>query len=579
MQPANNKMLSTVAPVRSVNGDASDLLATSSAGASFSFQQLWRKLLRQKALFLLTLLLTLLAAALYSWTVAPQFRAVSMLQIEKEGAKVVEFGELSQPRPDLGDQDPFFRTRYEQLKSRQLAAQVIEELDLENRLFNRAFATPMKQKLRQQLDHMLVPVNQLLDKQPNAGQPNLGSVMTKADYVNQFLRGLYVEPVEKTHLVKVFYETPDPELSADIVNTLVDNFVSGNVDENSATGDLVQNVLDQELVRSRERLTETEQRLVDYARDNNILEVNNSQSTQEQKLNELNRSLAAAEQRQLEAENQLQQAQSHGSVPGLLASPVVEGLKQQLAELEGRYQNQLKIFKPAYPDMQQMAQEIQLLKRQLAAEQATLKQSLQAEKVAATGLATQLRRELDNYKSELGTLRDRSVEYNALQREVDTQRKLYEELLQRQEEVGVATASRDMTSMKVIDPADVPTESFKPNKILNMLIAFVVGSLLGAALALLRETMTNKIRSSDELQSFSGLPVLGKIPHISGSARQQLSLAASRQIGSPVAEAYRIAATNMRYINPDNPSQVILLTSVNPGEGKSTSSILSLIHI
>ena len=341
--------------------------------------------------------------------------------------------------------------------------------------------------------------------------------------------------------------------------------------EDSQTDAYAQTFLELELEKARERLTDSEEELVQYARDNEILEVNNSQQTQEQKLTGLNAALSAAEQRQVEAESQLQQARLHGSVSGILANPVVEGLKRQLSDLEANYQNQLKIFKPAYPDMQQLAQEIATVKRKLNTEKATLSTSLQAEKTAASNLSERLKTELADYENELINLRDRSVEYNALQREVDTNRKLYEGLLQRNKEVSIA-AGASSSNVRVIDTATVPPRSFRPQKLLNMLIGLVAGLLLASALALLRESFRKSLPTS-ELENLSGLPVLGTIPYVKRGQQHNLALSTVRDIGSSVAEAYRVAATNLKFAFPGKGSRTILLTSINPAAGKSTSAV------
>ncbi|HPY42555.1 MAG TPA: GNVR domain-containing protein, partial [Thiolinea sp.] len=306
---------------------------------------------------------------------------------------------------------------------------------------------------------------------------------------------------------------------------------------------------------------------------------NNSQATQERKLDDLNTALAAAERRRIEAESQLGQARKHGNVVGVLSNPVVESLKRQLVDLEGQYENQSKIFKPAYPEMQQLSQQIGVVRSKLATEVSNLKQSLEAEYAASKRLEGQVRSELDGYKGELVNLRDRSVEYNALKREVETSRKLYDDLLKRVSEVTVASGANKATNIRIIDAAKAPADPFRPSKRLNMLVGLITGLILAAGLALLRETLRRSLTSGDELQSVSGLPVLGTIPHVRRMSEQDLAMVTMREPNSPAAEAYRIAATNIRFALQAGKPSVIVLTSVNPSEGKSTSSVnLALSH-
>ncbi|UOG91566.1 MAG: polysaccharide biosynthesis tyrosine autokinase [Candidatus Thiothrix sulfatifontis] len=532
---------------------------------TLTLEDVWRRLLRQKWTLLLTALAVLLLTAYFTWTATPSYRAGATIQIEKEGVQVVNFGTVTSASPDMGEQDPFFRTQYEQLKSRKLAERVIADLDLRTRLFER----PAKFSL---LTSIKVIIQGFIGSFLSAKQTAAGSNKT-ADYAAQFVEKLYVEPIEKTHLVKVFYESPEPVLSADIVNALINAFIKENISSQSETDTYAKEFLEQELDKSRQRLTLQEGKLIEYAKQNGILEVNNSQSSQERQLDELYSALGAAERTRIQAESQMIQGRKHGNVREVLNNPVVEGIKQNLNTLEAEYQEKLKLFKPAFPDMQRLQQQIQEVRSQLQQEVGGLKQSLQAEYAAAKNLEDDLRSQLDAYKSELVDLRDRSIEYNALKREVETSRDLYDGLLQRMKEVNVAS-NVTSSNIRVVDAAAPDNEVFRPKKALNLIIGSLVGLMLGVGAALLRETLSQSVASVSELQTLSGLPVLGTIPHVRHLSESNLALATVRDAGSLLAESYRVMTANLRFVLPGGVApRVTLITSVNPAEGKSTSAV------
>jgi capsular exopolysaccharide synthesis family protein len=522
-----------------------------------TLEDIWRKLVRQKWVFLPVMLATILLAAFITWSIQPTYRSMATLQIEKEGVQVVNFGSVNNASPDMGELDPFFRTQYEQLKSRKLAESVMSDLGLQQHLFEHKQKPGM---IRSLLSGIFPSTEEGENKKP-----------VSVDYTAAFINGLYVEPIEKTHLVKVFYESPDPVLSAQIVNTLVNNFIKTNINSQSETDAYAKEFLERELDKARTRLTMQDTKLVEYAKSHDILEVNNSQSTQEKKLDDLYAALGEAERNRIQTESQMIQGRKHGNVSQVLDSPVVEGLKSRLSELEARYQDQLKIFKPNYPDMQSLDQQIQEIRRQLSGEVGNIKQSLDSQFLAAKKLEDDLRNELENYKQELVGLRDRSIEYDALKREVETSRNLYEGLLQRVKEVNVA-ANASTSNIRVVDPAAPATDMFRPNRKLNMIIGSLVGLLLGFGAALLRETLNQTVASITELQALSGLPILGTIPRMRNMAESTLALSTARDMASPFAEAYRVAAANLRFILPEGFPRVTLITSVNPAEGKSTSA-------
>jgi capsular exopolysaccharide synthesis family protein len=526
--------------------------------------EIWQRLLRQKWTVLLVALPVFLLTAYLTWTTPPTYRAETLIQIEKEGARVVEFNTISQTAPDLGEQDPFFRTQYEQLKSRKLAEQVISEQELAQRQFDRPQPANF---LKTGLDTLKDWITGWFASKPSAGN------VTKADeYVNQFQTNLYVEPIEHTHLVKVFYESQDPILSAQVVNALVDAFIKSNLGAQTETDTYAKEFLEKELEKARDRLTMQEAKLVEYAKQNNILEASTSPTSQEKKLDDLYLALGTAERNRIQAESMLIQSRGSGNVRDVLGNPLIEGIKQNLVTLEADYQEKLKLFKPAYPDMQRLQQQIQSVRSQLNREIGSLKQSLQADYNAASKVEADIRAELDNYKGELVNLRDKSIEYNALKREVETSRNLYDGLLQRMKETSVV-ANMTSSNIKVVDAAAPATDVFRPKKKINLMLGALAGLLLGIGAALLRETLGQNVTSVSELQALSGLPVLGTIPRVRTFSRQALTRVSIRGEISPLAEAYRVAAANLRFISPCDGARVTLFTSANPAEGKSTSAI------
>lgn len=545
--------------------------ATGVSAHALTLEDVWRRLMRQKWTLLLTALSILLLTAYITWTTPPTYRAGATIQIEKEGVQVVNFGTVTSASPDMGEQDSFFRTQYEQLKSRKLAAQVITDLDLQTRLFERpepfSVLTAFKVILKELFGSLLPAKDVTPQKVP--------------DYATDFSQKLYVEPIEKTHLVKIFYESPDPVLSADIVNALINAFIKENISSQSETDTYAKAFLEQEMEKARQRLTLQEAKLIEYAKQNGILEVNNSQSSQERKLDELYSALGAAERARIQAESQMIQGRKRSSAHEVLNNPVVEGIKQNLSTLEAEYQDKLKLFKPAFPDMVSLQERIDELRRQLNHEMGDLQQSLQAEDasakhgeyIAAKKLEDDLRAEVDGYKSELVDLRDRSIEYNALKREVETSRNLYDGLLQRMKEVSVAS-NVTSSNIRVVDAAAPDNEIFRPKKALNLILGGLVGLMLGVGAALLRETLNQGVASVSELQTLSGLPILGTIPHVRHLSESNLAMATVRDAGSLLAESYRVMTANLRFVLPGGLApRVTLITSVNPAEGKSTSAV------
>jgi len=515
---------------------------------------------RQKLVIISTMLLLLGLALWYTLSTPPTYRASAIVQIEREGAQIVTFGHTTQSGGSFEtDKDPFFRTRYEMLKNRLIAQKVIDELNLHTSLVP-------KEKQR------LLSVNGIKRFFGIQKKTTRSKAPERIDYPSIFLKNLLIQPIGGTHLVQVFYEAPTAQEAKNVVTSLISNFIKGQIETKSETGEYAKKFLTKQLADSRERLRNSEEALVKYANAKGILGVDDKQTRHVKKLENLDAALVKAEIVRIEAESLYQQMKKVGSVSAVLTNPVVGSLKARLVQLEGDYQEMLKTFKPNYPDMVRLQQQINNAKGKLQQEMVNIQRSMKAEYLAAKRQENKIREELSQFNRKMYSLQDSSIDYNTLKREVNTNGKLYNNLLQRLEEVNVASAV-NTSNISIIEPVIVPFSKYRPRPKLNMIIGLFSGLLLGLALAFLRDTLDHSIKSPEELERFSGLPVIGMIPRITKSSiKKNLSLISIKSPQSFIAEAYRITSTNIRFmVNPQD-KHVMLITSAKPGEGKSTTA-------
>ena len=527
---------------------------------NMSFGDVLSILYRRKFTVLLTLLTILALVTWYTFSQKPTYRANATIQLEREGAEIVDFGRtqrLSGGNDDVND--PFFRTRYEILRGRVIADRVIDELNLKESL------SPKKQS-KSILSSVLSFVGiENADKQIN----NKASAV---DYSSIFLSKLLVQPIAGTHLVEIFYEASSPTQAKRIVSSLVNNFITLQVEGKSETGEYAKEFLDKQIIEAGERLKTDELTLVEYANDNGILGVDEGQTRQVKKLENLDTALVQAEIRRIEAESLYLQMKRAGSVSTVLSNPVVTSLKARLVILEGDYQEMLKTFKPNYPDMQRLQQQINAAKGKLNKEMGSIQISMEADFKAAKRQEDKIRNELSQFDKTMQNLQDSGVDYNNLKRKVENSNKLYNSLIQRREEVNVASQA-NTSSISIVEPAITPITKYRPRPKVNLLLGLLSGLILGLALAFLREALDKSVKSSEDLERLTGLPILGMIPRVSKSKmKKQLDMIAVKMPQAPAAEAYRILATNIRLMFRNEEDHVMLITSVNPGEGKSTTA-------
>jgi capsular exopolysaccharide synthesis family protein len=514
---------------------------------------------RRKWSIILSITLTVTLALMYTLSTPPSYRANALVQIEREGINIFPEGGLSRSTGVFdANKDPFFRTRYEMLKSRTLSQKVIDELNL------RPVLVPQKEDNVMSVSGVMKTLGLTSKLQKKAPQ--------KIDYNDIFQRGLLVQPVDGTHLIKVVYEGASPENAKAVVTSLINNFIRMQIEIQSETGKYAKEVLSKQLTEARKRLGDSEKALNTYATEKGIFAFDDKQTRHIRNFESLDAALVAAENRRIQAESLYVQMKRVGSVSTVLTNPVIASLKARLVTLEGDYQEMLKTFKPNYPDMQRLNQQIGNARGKLNKEMANIQRSMKADFLAAKNQESRIRTELKNFNTKMLNMQDSSLDYNTLKREVETNGQLFNQLLQRLEEVNVASAA-NTSSISIVEPAIAPFQRYRPKPKMNIALGLISGLLLGLGIAFLREALDQKINSSEDLQRISGLPVLGMIPRISRSmAKKRAGMIAFNDPMSAAAEAFRVLSTNLRFMSGKEDDRVILVTSVRPEEGKSTTA-------
>lgn len=534
--------------------------AAAPAEPAMTLRDIMSVLVRRKAIILLTIFTVAVLTLLYTFSVKPSYLANAVIQIEREGADIVNFGNNQKASDGFsGVNDPFFRTRYEMLRGRVIANKVIDNLGLQKSL-----VPPEKKSFLPSISDILTAIG--LKKKPKDNGEG------STDYASLFSKHLLVQPIDKTHLVQISYEAPSAQEAKDIVTDVINTYIKTQIETKSETGEYAKKFLGEQLVEAKERLRNSEAALVKYANSKGILGVDDKQIRHIRKLENLDAALVQAEIKRIEAESLYQQMKSVGSVATVLNNPVIGSLKGSLVKLEGDYQEMLKTFKPNYPDMQRLQQQINTVRAKLNKEMLNIQGSMRADFLAAKRQEDKIRQQLSSFNSKMHDLQDSSLDYNTLKREVETNGKLYNTLLQRFEEVNV-TSAVNTSSISIVEPAVKPFRKYKPNPKLNLLLGLLAGTLLGLALAFLREALDQSIRSSDDLERLSGLPVLGLIPRVTKSSiKKQLSSVVRTNPRTAVAEAYRLFSTNLRFMIDLKEEHIVLITSASANEGKSTTA-------
>lgn len=390
--------------------------------------------------------------------------------------------------------------------------------------------------------------------------------------------GIEAQMPKEGQLVEFTYTSDDPEMAAAVANGVADSFIDSSLQRRYDASNYAREFLQRQINKTRGDLERSERALVAYAQAEGIINTatgdsspnSDANSLQGASLVALNTALAEATARRIAAEGAYRQARLAGG--SAEATQSTSALRGTLAALEAEYQEKRTLMKPEHPDMVALKSRIDELNRQIGAEQSRVAggqaTTLLADYRAAVAAENALRARVNQLRGSVLDLRGRSIQYNILQRELDTNRSLYDALLQRYKEVGVAGGIGN-SPVSIVDRAQVPNAPYRPNPLLNLIAGIGLGLLAGLGLAFALDLLHDVIKTRDDVRTRLGLPCLGVVPRRDGTG----SIVDDLQDGaSPVAEAYSAILASLRFSTEHGAPRTLLVTSTGPAEGKSSSA-------
>ncbi len=523
--------------------------------------------------------------AIASFKMTPIYEAVGRIAINKPDSNLVNFKDSQNGGGDYSDPTDM-DTEVTILQSDLLALQVIKALNL--------------------------------DKLPEyGGKPSTGPVDNLAPdplqadsartsgLLGGFKGGLRVALKPNTRIVEIRYVSTNPQLAAAIVNKLAETYTEQNFKTKFESTMQASDWLSKQLVDLQMKVETSQEKLVRFQKEHEILGADEKQNIITEKLGELNKELTAAEAVRMEKESLYRLVQSGdpdvvASTAGALETggaggtgglaPLIASLRAKEADTRIQVAELSTQFGPSYPKVAQLNNQLKEIDTQIQLELKKVADRVRGQFLAAQQQEIMLREEFEKQKQEANKLNESAIEYQLLKRDVDVNRQLYEGLLEKLKEAGV-TAGLKSNNIRVVDVARTPTYPTEPNIPRNLAFALVLGLTSGIGLAFLLENMDNTVRTTEQAQVISGLPALGMIPMgskngIDSTGKKLLTLSSSREAvelvtqarpQSQMAESYRALRTSLLLSNLGTPPKIIMITSARPQEGKTTTSINTAI--
>ena len=539
--------------------------------------QYWMLLWRRRWSILLTSVVTAAVAFLVSLTLTPTYSAEAMVQIEGFNPGFLGLDQMSAIAAPNGPTNVYLPTQMQILESDSLVGPVALKLGLADR------EEFQGEGLSRSLGRMLGTVS---------GEP-----LPPTEIALRKMRSkLEVEPIVQTHLVLVRFSSSDPELAAEVPNTLASAFIAKNLELRREAGKSTSKWLDEELQEQKQLLKDSEDRLQGYARRNRLFFTGQAQeSIAEDKMRQVQSELLRAQAEAASAQSRFEAAVSSPpqTLGEVLSDQSLRQKESQLTQLRQELAQTELWFKPNYPRVRELQAQIGEIENSLLRERGNIVQRIENDYRASRRRADLINSELERQTELVSSESAVAVQYNMYKREVETNRQVYDSLLQRMKEAGVAAAIQN-SNISIVDPARVPIEPSEPNVLRNVILGWLLGLSAAVGLVFVRSRVDSTLRSPGDAESRLYLTELGVIPTFESDAptRRLLSRKSSagrlqedeanpetaldlvcwRREQSALAEAFQTALTSIENLGRDSgpPPRCIVVSSARAGEGKTT---------
>lgn len=499
----------------------------------------------------------------------PIYEATARVEVDRDTPNAFRFEESQ--GEDYGDLEDYIVTQSKILQSETLAMQTVKSMGLD-RLpqFGGRPGNPEK-------------------AEPSGSDASL----MRPPALGAFLGGLSVKRVPSSRLLDVTFETTDPILAARVVNAHLNNFIEQNFRSRFEAATQASNWMAGQLNEMKIKVENAEDARLEYERENQIWTIDEKSDISTQKLAELEKQMTEAQADRInkEAVYQLAQSGNYDAIAAVRESAVIQDILKQQTTLSALYTDAVSQYGPRFPKVLRIQAQLKDLDQLIAREKLNIGNQVEADYRGSRQRELLLKEAFDEQKAEVNQTAEKLVQYSILKREADTNKQLYDGMLQKLKEAGI-TAGLRSSNIRIVDPALIPSGPSRPNKARNVLLSIVVGLLGGIGLALLREYVDNTVKTPDDIETLAHLPSLAVVPALansSGKRRGRFSkllktsavtskegraeLISHNMPQSQMSEAFRALRTSLLLSQADHPPQVILMTSALPREGKTTAAV------
>ena len=535
----------------------------------------WNAISKRRWLVLSCLLIVFSTVAIGTLKKKPIYEGKTIIEINPEQPNVLDFKDAVQVQANQFDLDAYRGTQYEILQSRSLAQHVVDSLKL--------YRLPEFYKGRMLFG--LIERDPDRIPQPSDPEPPDRSMNAYRSAISNFIGSIDVSPLRRSNLVEVSFYSEDPVLAARISNQLCKDYIYQNLQVKWDEATDASEWLSQRLVELKIKLEKSEDALNAYARANSIIFVEEKQNMATETLRQLQAEHTKAQSVRFERESLYGLVQSGRvqDLPGFLENKMIQDMTVELSKTQSDYADLTATYKAEYPKAIAKKKQVDALQASIDKQKKNLAQGVIDSYRSALANEKYLEKEMDAQKKIVNDIEEKSVQYNILKRDVDTNKELYQGLMTRMKQEMIS-AGVQASNVRIVDVAEVPKGPVKPRVFLNLALGFMLGLALGIGLAFLQEYLDNTLKTADEVERLLRLPSLGLLPDCIGDngkgSGEELAVvnhgnngvAPALQTGRDPIEAYRTLRTSI-LLSANPVPKMLLITSALPSEGKTTVTV------
>jgi capsular exopolysaccharide synthesis family protein len=544
--------------------------------------------MRHKWAILACIVITATASAAYTFHQTPMYQAVTKVEINMEEPAVLMYTDFNR-QPVAFDYlyEEYLQTQIKHITSKGLSIRVAEAAG-----FDRENEIAMESKTENAVRRIFS--TWIYDAKPASKIEVIPR--TREERIQQaagrILGGLSVTPIKNSHVVEIGFSSPDPKIATHIVNILAHEYIEYSFENKFNSISRITEFLQKQLIDLKAKLENSEKALVNYARRNSITNIGEKLDVVTQSLGELNTKLTEAQSVRIDKESSFKTFSdaTPENFPQALRNSLIQKLEEDLASNEQELARLSSQLGSGMPQIKQLQSRLRQIQEQLRIQKQLAIENARNEYKTALAREMMLREVCNRQKALVNDLNRSSIEYNMLKREADTNKQLYDSVLQRIKEANVSAGFKS-NNIQVVEAAEAPTSPISPDVRKNLALALALGPIGGLGLAFFLNYMDNTIKTAKDAELQIGLPSLGVIPSLKSACRYhsyfqsaikrktlsnaltkrgvELALLASGS--SPIAEAYRGLRSTLLYSNPHHSAKSIAVTSARGQEGKTTT--------